>query len=206
MILLLNHLPVSLQGKIQKLVDLAKQKYGSEFYNVQGNYWKGDQLTIESLFPSWILRQANNDSTVNITTIIKNYLRWLFSIEYGYGAQLEWNTIRSPAYMNSIFLEALADYYFPECDFSSDLSSVLPNIRKFAIKADSHYFDVKGTPSAIKWVLTSLFGYAYDSTIVQTTSPGLLTITVNGSIPNAYKTFLEYYVIPAGTVVTYVSV
>lgn len=206
MILLFNHLPVSLQGKINKLVQLAKQTYGSEYYNVQGNYWKGDQLTLQSLFPSWILKEANSDSTVNITVIIKNYLRWLFSIEYGYGAQLEWNTIRSQLLMNSVFLEGLADYYFPGCDFSTDLSSVLPNIRKFGVKADTHYFDVKGTPQAIKWVLTSLFGYSYDTVLVQTSAPGQLQITVNGSIPDAYKTFLQYYVIPAGTAVTYVSV
>jgi hypothetical protein len=205
MILLLNHLPVSLAGKIEKLVQLAKEKYGSEFYNIQGNYWKGDQLTIESLFPSWIIKEANDSpSTVNITVLIKNYLRWLLSIEYGYGAQLEWNTIRSPLLMNSIFLEALADYYFSGCDFSGDLAPILPNIRKFAIKADTHYFDKKGTPEAIKWVLTSLFGMNYNTTQVQTSSPGFIRIT--GNVPEGYKPFLEYYVIPAGTNVSYVSV
>jgi hypothetical protein len=205
MILLLNHLPVSLTGKISKLVELAKEKYGSEFYNIQGNYWKGDNLTIESLFPSWIVREATDRPTeVNITVLIKNYLRWLFSIEYGYGAQLEWNTLRSPLLMNSIFLEALADYYFSGCDFSGDLAPILPNIRKFAIKADTNYFDKKGTPDSIKWVLTSLFGLSYSTTKVVTTAPGFIQIT--GNVPEAYKPFLNYYVIPAGTVVTYVSV
>jgi hypothetical protein len=206
MILLFNHQPVSLTVKIQKLVDLAKQQYGSEFYNVQGNYWKGDELTLQSLFPSWILKEANTDSTVNVTILIKNYLRWLFSIEYGYGAQLEWNTLRSPLLMNSIFLEALADYYFSGCDFSSDLNSVLPNIRKFGIKSDTNYFDQKGTPDGIKWVLTTLFGYSYDTTVIKTLAPSIIQITVSGSIPTAYKTFLEYYVVPAGTNVQYVSI
>lgn len=205
MLLLLNHLPVSLEGKIEKLIQLAKEQYGSEFYNTQGFYWKGDQLTIESLFPSWIIKQANARPTeVNITGLVKNYLRWLLSIEYGYGAQLEWNTLRSPLLMNFIFLEALADYYFSGCDFSGDLAPILPNIRKFAIKADTNYFDKKGTPESIKWVLTSLFGMDYETTLVQTTSPGFVQIT--GNVPDAYKTFLEYYVIPAGTVVIYVSI
>jgi hypothetical protein len=206
MILLFNHQPVSLPVKIQKLIDLAKSQYGSEFYNVQGNYWKGDQLTIESLFPSWILKEANTDSTVKIDILIKNYLRWLFSIEYGYGAQLEWNNIRCPVSINPIFLEALADYYFSGCDFSKDLNSVLPNIRKFAIKSDTNYFDRKGTPDAIKWVLTSLFGYSYDTTTVQTIASSILQIKVAGTIPTAYKTFLEYYVVPAGTNIQYVSI
>jgi hypothetical protein len=205
MLLLLNHLPVSVEGKIEKLIQLAKAQYGSEFYNIQGFYWKGDQLTIESLFPSWIIKQANARPTeVNITGLVKNYLRWLLSIEYGYGAQLEWNTLRSPLLMNSIFLEALADYYFSGCDFSGNLAPILPNIRKFAIKADTNYFDKKGTPESIKWVLTSLFGMDYETTLVQTTSPGFVQIT--GNVPDAYKTFLEYYVIPAGTVVIYVSI
>ena len=205
MLLLLNHLPVSVEGKIEKLIQLAKAQYGSEFYNIYGFYWKGDQLTIESLFPSWIIKQANARPTeVNITGLVKNYLRWLLSIEYGYGAQLEWNTLRSPLLMNSIFLEALADYYFSGCDFSGDLAPILPNIRKFAIKADTNYFDKKGTPESIKWVLTSLFGMNYATTLVQTTSPGFVRIT--GNVPAAYKPFLEYYVIPAGTVVIYVSI
>jgi hypothetical protein len=204
MILLLNHIPVSLPVKLQKLVERAIASYGSEFYNVQGYYWKGDQLTIESLFPTWILKQANTDSSVNITVIIKNYLRWLFSIEYGYGAQLEWSTLRSPLLMNKVFLEALADYYFPGSDFSGDLATILPNIRNFGIKADTNYFDVKGTPQAIKWVLTALFGLNYDTTLVQTVSPTLLKIT--GNVPGSYRAFLNEHVIPAGMQVIYVSV
>jgi hypothetical protein len=202
MILLLNHLPVSLPVKIQKLVETAQKAYGSEFYNVAGYYWKGDELTIQSLFPSWILREANTDSTVNITVIIKNYLRWLYSIEYGYGAQLEWKTLRSPLLMNPIFLEALADYYFPGSDFSGDLNPILPNIRKFAVKADTHYFDVKGTPTAIKWVLTALFGLDYATTTVQTVSSTV--IQISGTVPSQYRSFLEQYVIPAGMRVIYV--
>jgi hypothetical protein len=205
MILLFNHLPVSLDVKIKKFIEIVKQTYGSEFYNTQGYYWKGDDLTIESLFPSWIVQEAKNrPDEVNITVLIKNYLRWLYSIEYGYGAQLDWATLRCPIYMNSVFLEALADYYFPGCDFSGDLNAILPNMRKFAIKADSHYLEHKGTPKAIKWVLTSLFGLNYSTTLVQTTAPGFIQIT--GNVPESYKSFLNTYVIPAGTQVSYVSV
>lgn len=204
MILLFNHLPVSLDVKVQKMVERAKQTYGSEFYNIQGYFWKGDNLTIESLFPSWILKQANdNPSSVTITTIIKNYLRWLFSIEYGYGAQLEWNTLRSPTSMNPIFLEALADYYFPGCNFSGDLKPILENIRKFAIKADSHFFDIKGTPESIKWALTSLCGLDYNSVTVYTSTP--TAIQISGGVPEKYKNFLAEYVYPAGSVVNYVG-
>jgi hypothetical protein len=205
MILLFNHIPVELDGKIGEMVRRAKAAYGSEFYNVQGYYWKGDDLTIESLFPSWILKEYNsNASNVNIIPIIKNYLRWLFSIEYGYGAQLEWTELRTPLLMNDIFLEALADYYFPDCDFSGNLNPILQNIRKFGIKADTHYFDRKGTSDAIFWVLTSLFGMDYDTTSVDTIASGIIQIT--GNVPSEYKSFLEYYVIPAGNTVIYVSV
>jgi ribosomal protein L30E len=44
----------------------------------------------------------------------------------------------------------------------------------------------------------------YNTTLVQTSSPGFIRIT--GNVPEAYKSFLEYYVIPAGINITYVSV
>jgi hypothetical protein len=205
MILLFNHIPVTIEGKINEMVRRVKAAYGSEYYNVQGYYWKGDNLTIDSLFPSWILKEYNNNSSnVNIVPIIKNYLRWLFSIEYGYGAQLEWTQIRTSLLMNDVFLEALADYYFPDCDFSGSLNPILQNLRKFGIKADSHYFNRKGTPEAIRWVLTALFDLDYDTTKVDTIAPGIIQIT--GNIPDAYKSFFEYYVIPAGNTVVYKSV
>lgn len=206
MILLFNHIPVTLQGKIDAFVKKVKAAYGSEFYNIQGKYWKGDKLTVESLFPEWILKEYNdNSSDVIIVTIIKNYLRWLMSTEYGYGAQPEWKDARNPLKMHSIFLEALAEYYFPGADFGSDeLRPILSNIRKFGLKADSHYFDCKGTPNAIKHVLVTLFGMDYTTTIVNYSSPGIITII--GNVNDNYKSFLNEHVYPAGVIVNYQSI
>lgn len=203
MILLFNHIPVTITGKINAFLSKVKKAYGSEFYNIQGSYWKGDKLSVISLFPDWIMKEYNkNSSNVLIVTIVKNYMRWLMSAKYGYGAQPEWKTIRDPLAMDSIFLEALAEYYFPGADFSSDeLSPILPNIRKFAIKADANYFDCKGTPAGIKYVLTTLFNMNYDTTLVVYTSPGI--INVFGTVDNNYKSFLNTYVYPAGVIVNY---
>lgn len=206
MILLFNHIPVTLQGKINAFISKVKSAYGSEFYNIQGKYWKGDKLTIESLFPDWLVKEYKDDpSNVLIVTIIKNWLRWLMSTEYGYGAQPEWKNIRNPLLLDSTMLEALAEYYFPGADFNSEaLLPILPNIRNFGVKADSHYFDCKGTASAIKYVLVTLMDMNYSTTIVNYTSPGIITIT--GNVDDNYKTFLNEHVYPAGTIVNYVSV
>lgn len=203
MILLFNHIPVTIKGKIEKLVQKAIAQYGSDFYDVEGSRWKGDQLTVQSLFPDWIVEEhAENPSEVLVITLIKNYLRWLMSVEHGYGANPEWSDIRDPLKMNSIFLQGLAEYYFPDADFGiSPLSSVLPNIRKFAVLADTHYFDKKGTPEAIKYVLTSLFNCDYDTTVVQYASPGIIKIKSN--LNNSYKSFLEQHVTPAGMIIIY---
>ena len=133
MILLFNHIPVTLPAKVDVFISRLKSNLGSDFYNIQGKYWKGDQLTVESLFPNWILQKYNDlPSNAPVVSIIKNYLRWLMSIDYGYGAQPEWKTIRDPIHMHSIFLQALAEYYFPGADFASDsLSPILNNIRNF---------------------------------------------------------------------------
>ena len=105
--------------------------------------------------------------------------------------------------MNSVFLEALADYYFPGCDFSGELNPILPNIRNFAIKADFHYFERKGTTEAIRWVLISLLGMDYNTTKVETAASGIIKIT--GDVPEVYKSFLNTYVYPAGNQILYVS-
>jgi hypothetical protein len=206
MILLFNHIPVTLQGKVDAFLAKVKAAYGSEFYNLQGKYWKGDDLSVDSLFPDWIINQYKSNSlNAPVVTIVKNYLRWLLSVDYGYGAQADWQTIRDPFHMHSIFLEALAEYYFPGADFASDeLSSILPNIRRFAVKADLHYFNMKGTPTAIKYVLTTLLGMSYNTTIVSYSSPGIITIT--GNVNNNYKEFLKTYVYPAGVIVNYQSI
>lgn len=205
MILLFNHIPVSLQGKVNAFITKVKKAYGSEFYNVQGNYWKGDQLSVDSLFPNWILNEYYDD-TLNapIITIIKNYLRWLMSPTLGYGTQPDWKNLRNPLRVSSVFLEALAEYYFPNADFSSDsLNSILPNIRFFAVKADTNYFDKKGTPEAIKYVLTSLIAMDYNTTVVKYSGPGIITII--GNVDEKYKSFLNEYVYPAGVIVNYQS-
>lgn len=203
MILLFNHIPVSLPVKVALLLQKVKQKYGSDFYDVQGARWKGDQLTIESLFPEWIIREASVDSSNNvILVLIKNYLRWLMSAKYGYGANPEWSTIRDPIKMDDVFLEALAEYYFPNADFGSDpLINILPNIRKFAIKADDNYFVRKGTPEAIKYALITLFDLDPSTTSVVYTSIGIIKIT--SSLDSSYRDFVNNHIVPAGIIVSY---
>lgn len=207
MILLFNKLPVTQESKVNQLVQKAKLAYGSEFYNVKGNYWKGDDLTVESLFPNWILQEYNNDpSNVTIVQIVKSYLRWLFSIDYGYGAYINWETIRSPIFMDAKLLAGLADLYFPGEDFSStsDLYDILPNIRKFSIQVDENYFNIKGTMTAIKYLLITLLNLPKNSCFVYTGSPGIIIIRAN--VPEKYKPFLSRSVIPAGMTVIYQSI
>jgi hypothetical protein len=206
MILLFNHLPVTEAGKISKLMEKVLAAYGSEFYNVQGTLWKGDDLTVESLFPSWIVKRYNQDpENVLVVTIIKNYLRWLFSLEYGYGAQLDWENLRSPISVNEKFLQGIAESYFPGADFSDDsLSDSLENIRSFSIKVQKLYFDVKGTPQGIKHALINLLGYSRTTTKVFTTSSG--TVTIKANILDKHKPFIEEHLIPAGVIPVYESV
>lgn len=203
MILLFNHIPVSLDVKIQKLVQKAKDTYGSDFYDVDGSRWLGDQLSVESLFPAWIIKEASVDSSNNVVVVlIKNYLRWLMSVDYGYGANPEWSNIRDPQAFNSIFLEALAEFYFPNADFGSEpLSNILPNIRKFAIKTDDSYFVKKGTIEGIKYALVTLFDLDPTSTNVVYTAPGIITIT--STLDSSYRDFVNNYLIPCGVVVIY---
>lgn len=206
MILLFNHLPVSEPIKIAKLLQKVEESYGSDFYNIQGQEWLGDQLTVESLFPSWILKKHENDSeNVLIVTIIKNYLRWLFSLNYGYGAALDWENIRSPLTINIKLLQGVAESYFPGADFSSSsLSDSLNNIRRFSIRVHSEYFDIKGTNKAIKHCLICLLGYNSFSTKVYTSAPGFITIKAN--IETRHKNFIEEHLVPAGIKVLYESV
>jgi hypothetical protein len=203
MILLFNHLPVSIKGKIDKLVQKAILAYGSDYYDVQGSRWKGDQLTTQSLLPDWVYKASIEDSSNSIiVTLIKNYLRWLMSVEHGYGATPEWSSIRDAQAMDSIFLEALAEYYFPGADFGSDpLSNILPNIRRFSIKIDDNYFAKKGTPDGIKYALTCLFGLNPTTTSVVYSSPGI--ITISSSLDSSYRDFVNTYIAPAGVIVLY---
>lgn len=211
MIVLFSNQPVTLQLKSQLLLDRAKTVLGSDFNSTSTTPWFGDNLTIESLFPQWILKEySNNQSNVLITTIVKNYFRWLFSLEYGYGAQLDWENIRVPIYMNSVFLEALAEFYFPSADFSSSvLSPILPNIRIFATKVDVNYFNVKGTSKGIKYVICGLLGFDWDDIYVNTSSYVTVEIKVSSSQVSRFeqfKPFLEEHVIPAGMVVYYSTI
>lgn len=201
--LLFTNLPVTYEYKLQKLVEKVIAAYGSEYYNVQGQYWKGDQLTVESLFPDYILKEyETNPDKVKIIPLIKNYLRWLFSLDYGYGAYLSWETIRSGTQMENKLLEGLAEFYFPEENFASnDLKDILPNIKKFCINADKNYFEIKGTNAGIFYVLVTLLGSTYNSTKVQTYSNCVIKITTD--IDSKYRDFLERSVLPAGTRVIY---
>lgn len=208
MILFFNSQPVTELVKIEKLFERARSLYGSDFYDLQTINWFGDRLTIESLFPNWILQEyKNNPSNVLVIPIVKNYIRWLLSLEEGYGAQLDWENIRCPTTTKSIFLEAYANFYFPNADFSSSpLKDVLPNIRKFLIKADYNYFNIKGTPEAIKYLMCALLGFDWDSVEVYTAESATIQINVTSTYTDdliLYKNFLEEYAITAGTSVIY---
>ena len=210
MITLYNNQKISLDTKIALAVQNALAVAGSDFEDTKDTKWVGDNLTIESLFQEWILKEYENNSTnVTIVPIIKNYLRWLFSLEYGYGAQLDWEKIRVPYYINSLFLESLADFYFPNADFSqSPLKEKLPNIRKFATKADANYFNIKGTPDAIKYVICSLLGFSFNDVYIVPTTYSNFEVRVSSSKLTSLKTFdsfLSSYVFPAGIIVNYKS-
>ncbi len=201
--LFFNRLPVSIAQKVELLFQKALQQYGSELYNVGKDKFIGDNLTVESLFPEWITQAYDsNTSNVTIVPIVKQYLRWLFSMKYGYGAYIPWETLRSPMYMPTELLEGLAELYFPGEDFSSDdLSDILPNIPKFSIQVDYQYFGKKGTPKGIHYVLTTLMGYDYETTEVISFSNSVIKIIAN--VSENHKAFLERSVIPAGMVVIY---
>jgi len=210
MISVINPQTVTLDSKVKIAISTAAQTVGSDFNTSELNPWLGDKLTVESLFPQWILKAYENDTeNVMIIPIIKQYFRWLFSQEYGYGAQLNWENIRVPLFANAIFLEALADYYFPNADFSTPaLNAILPNIRQFAVKSDSNYFNIKGTPSAIKYVICSLLGFNWNDVFVYTNSGVLVEIRIasaQASLLEPFKPFLVSHVIPAGSVPNYTT-
>lgn len=210
MISVINPQTVTLDTKVKIAVSKAEQTAGSNFNTTDLTPWLGDKLTVESLFPQWILKAYENDpENVMVIPIIKQYFRWLFSQEYGYGAQLNWENIRVPLFVNNIFLEALADYYFPNADFSTaSLNPILPNIRQFSVKADSNYFNSKGTPAAIKYVICSLLGFDWDDVFVYTNSVAMMEIRIASAQSNAlepFKPFLVSHVVPAGIVPTYTT-
>lgn len=208
MIIFFKNQPVTEQVKIQKMIDRAKELYGSDYYSLQTQYWVGDNITVDALFPSWIIREYNeNKSNVLVIPIIKNYLRWLFSLEYGYGAQLDWEHIRTPLFVNSKFLEAYSDFYFPNSDFSTaPLSSILPNIRRFLTNAERDYNNQKGTPQAIKYLICNLLGFAWNEVDVFTANYSIMQVnvtSVNYANLQKYKSFLEEHVFPAGISIVY---
>ena len=203
MILLFNHIPVTLEGKINKMLSIAQAAYGSDFYDVAGQRWLGDNLTVDSLFPKWILKEANDDpDNVLIVEIVKSFNRWLFDVERGYGAAVPWETIHVPSKLTDKLLLGLADLYFPQFDLSGpDYSDILQNLKKFSIFADENYFNIKGTPDAIRYLLTTLIGIPYNQCEVFSGSPGFLIIRAN--VPDKYKSFLNKCVYPAGVVALY---
>lgn len=201
--LFFNRLPVTLLAKVEYFKSLAIQKYGSEYFNTGKNKFIGDNLTLESLLPDWIISAYNADKeNVTVVPILKNYLRWLFSQKYGYGALINWELLRSPMFMDEKMVESLGELYFDGVDFSSSgLNIPTQNIRNFSIQVDYQYFSKKGTPSSIKYVLTTLLGYDYDTTEVITFTNCIFKIKCN--ISNAHKNFIEEHVLPAGTSVIY---
>lgn len=210
MIIFFSTQPASVNGKINALIERAKTLYNSDYYDIENEKWLADKLTIESLFPSWIVKAAEDNSEVLVTKIVKNYMRWLLSLEHGYGAQLDWEKIRTIPLANEIFLEAYIDFYFPGADFSQqNFSSLIPNVRKFAINADANYFNVKGTPQAIRYLISNLLGIPWDSVLVSTSTASIITIKVDSGYYDTilnYKNFLETYVVPAGVSVIYTTI
>lgn len=206
MILLFNNIPVKLKRKVEIMISTAQSVLGSEFFNVAGSRWLGDKLTIESLFPKWIIKKSEESpSEVLIVEFIKSYQRWLFDVERGYGAAVPWEKIHAPNQIPNKLLLGLADLYFPSFDMStSDFTEVLPNLKRFSIKAEENYFRIKGSPQAIQYLLISLLGLSYDACEVVTGSPGFLI--VRGDVPEKYKPFLNKCVYPAGMKVLYESV
>jgi len=208
MILFFNNQPVSEGVKVSRLLQRAKDLYGSDFYNLQNQYWVGDSLTVDSLFPSWIIREYNeNTSNVLVVPIIKNYLRWLLSLEYGYGAQLNWENIRTGLFVNSKFLEAYADFHFPNADFSKvPLSSILSNIKNFTVMAEVDYYNQKGTAQAVKYLICSLLGFGWEEIDVYTSNACIMQIDVVAAKESNLKSFipfLEEHVFPAGVSIVY---
>jgi hypothetical protein len=208
MILFFNNQPVTEAVKIQKLLQRAQDLYGSDYFDLQNQFWFGDNLTVESLFPSWILKEYDdNNKNVLVVPIIKNYFRWLLSLEYGYGAQLNWENIRTSLFTNKIFLEAYCDFYFPGADFSQEpLNQILPNIRKFLINIDPDYSNQKGTPSGIKYLICNLLGFNWDEVEIYTANSCVIQVNVSSSSFNrlkSYQSFLEEHVLPAGMSIIY---
>jgi hypothetical protein len=208
MILLLNNQILNVEGKSSFSSELISNQLGSNFNDTDSTPWVGDLLGTEALLPQWLLKAyQDNPRDVTIVPFIKYYFRWLLSQEFGYGAQLNWENIRAPLYMNSIFLEALAEFYFPGFDFSVPLyKNILPNIRKFSTKVDENYFNIKGTPQAIKYLITTLLGFDWNDIFIVSTSPAVFEIQVASDQIlelQKYENFLKEYAIPAGVVLTY---
>ena len=208
MLTIYSNQPTSLYTKSQLSGSLVDVELGSDAKDIDTTKWFGDLLTVDSLFPQWILKEySNNPTNVTFIPLIKNYFRWLFSLQYGYGAQLNWEKIRVPLYMDSIFLEALADFYFPGADFSQTaLNNILPNIRTFSVKVDANYFNIKGTPQAVKYLICSLVGFNIDDVYVVSTTYSSMEIQIRSSEYTrlqTYDLFLREYGIPAGVVLSY---
>lgn len=207
MILFLNNLPVSEDSKLLRLVERAKTLYNSNYYDVEKTKWLADGLTVESLFPEWIVKEAKNNSNVLVISIIKNYMRWLLSLEYGYGAQLDWENIRTPLLSKNVFHEAYLDFYFPRANFSqSALVNVKNNVKQFSIKADTNYFNIKGTPQAIKYLICNLLGIPWSSVRIFTGNSGVMTVQIASGYKSQfdqYVPFLESHVFPAGVSILY---
>lgn len=205
MILLFNNLPIKLKRKVEIMISTAQSVLGSEFFNTAKSRWLGDNLTVESLFPKWIIKKANeNPSEVLIVQLIKSFQRWLFDLERGYGAAVPWETIHVPHKISDKLLLGLADMYFPRFDLSgTDFSEILPNLKKFSIKVEENYFRIKGSPQAIQYLLITLLGVPYDACEVVIGSPGFLIVRAN--VDEKYKPFLNKCVYPAGMTVLYES-
>lgn len=207
MILFLNNLPVSESLKLERLVERAKTLYDSNYYDISKTKWLGDNLTVESLFPEWIIKEAQNSSNVLVVSIIKNYMRWLLSLEYGYGAQLDWENIRIPLLSKPVFYEAYLDFYFPGANFNqNNLNDIKKNVKKFAIKADANYFNIKGTPQAIKYLISNLLGIPWNSIRIFTGNSNVLTVQIASNYStdfNKFIPFLESHVFPAGVSILY---
>ena len=57
MILLLSNIPVSVGIKVEELIKKAKLAYGSDYYSIEGDEWFGDNISVDSLLPKWIIKK-----------------------------------------------------------------------------------------------------------------------------------------------------
>jgi hypothetical protein len=80
MIVLYSNQKIELQTKAQLAAESCFTVLGSDFRDTILKSWFGDLLTVQSLFPEWILNSYENDTTNSVTVIpiIKNSINNIY--------------------------------------------------------------------------------------------------------------------------------